>query len=242
MTVTAERTTPTQPSPAGQQRWWRRPWVGPLGLAVTAFVLLFVPRYLSFDPAQSRVPSTFPLHYPFLVGHVLFGTVAMVTCCLQVWPRLRVAYPKVHRWSGRTYVAAALPAGVLALIVGAMTPFGPITAIGDVTQAVLWLGTTTAGFVYARRRNFVQHRRWMIRSFAMTMSIIVNRVIGIVVGMVLTPQLNTTFHGDEFALGQAIPAATMVLTVLFSIISAELWLERDQRKLTRSRRGARAAR
>lgn len=238
--MTMQRSTEHQQPTRRRPSWWRRPWVAPLAMIALAFLGYSVPRYLTLDPGQSRVPSTFALHYAFLVGHVLFGSVAMLAACLQIWPRLRAKYPAVHRWSGRAYVfAGALPAGTLALIVGAASPFGPIAATGDVLLAVLWLGTTTAGYVCARRGDFAQHRRWMIRSFAMTMSIIVNRVIGIAVGLSLRPEM---FHGNQLAYQQALPALTIFLTLLFSILTAELWLERDQRKLTRSRRGARAAR
>lgn len=108
----ADRTKRVEP----KKHWWRRPWVGPLGLVVVAFLAYSLPPYLAFDPARSRVPSTFPAHYLFLVGHVVFGSVAMVTAALQIWPWIRRKYPVLHRCSGRAYVfmrrAALRAAGV----------------------------------------------------------------------------------------------------------------------------------
>jgi hypothetical protein len=37
----------------------------------------------------TRVPATFALHYPLLVAHVMFASVAMVTAVAQLWPGLR---------------------------------------------------------------------------------------------------------------------------------------------------------
>jgi len=77
--------------------WWRRPWVIPLFVAATGFLVYQLPPWLTFDPNRSRIPLKFPLHYWLIVGHVLFGTVALVTMCLQMWPWLRRRYPVVHR-------------------------------------------------------------------------------------------------------------------------------------------------
>src|SRR2546423_11296887 len=57
--------------------WWRRPWVIPLFVAATGFLVYQLPPWLTFDPNRSRIPLKFPLHYWLIVGHVLFGTVAL---------------------------------------------------------------------------------------------------------------------------------------------------------------------
>src|SRR5690349_4566826 len=95
--------------------------VAPLLVLVIAFVAFSLPPYLTGDAAQSRVPiaGTPAGYYPMLVGHVVFGSIAILTCCLQVWPWLRARYPDVHRRIGLAYVfAGVLPAGVLGLILG----------------------------------------------------------------------------------------------------------------------------
>ena len=219
----ADRTKRVEP----KKHWWRRPWVGPLGLVVVAFLAYSLPPYLAFDPTRSRVPSTFPAHYLFLVGHVVFGSVAMVTAMLQIWPWIRRKYPVLHRCSGRAYVfAGVLPSGLLALTIGAATPFGPVTRASDVLLAVVWLGTTWAGYRAARERRFGDHRRWIVRSFALTMSIILNRLIGPIAAIFLEPQLATTFGGSEIALGQSIAALGAWVSWTVALIAAQLWLDR----------------
>ncbi|WP_051728817.1 MULTISPECIES: DUF2306 domain-containing protein [Actinomycetia] len=223
----AERTTRVEPG----KHWWRRPWIAPLGLVVVAFLAYALPPYLAFDPALSRVPSTFPAHYLFLVGHVVFGSIAMVTALLQVWPWIRRKHPVLHRYSGRAYVfAGVLPSGLLALTIGAATPFGPVTRASDVLLAVLWLGTTWAGYRAARERRFGDHRRWMVRSFALTMSIILNRLIGPIAAIFLGPQLATTFGGSEIALGQSIAALGAWVSWTVALIAAQLWLDRKPKR------------
>ncbi len=209
-------------------RWWRRPWILPLAAVAVLFVAISLPRYLTFDPALSRVQQPgVAVHYPFLVAHVIFGSIAMLTCCIQVWPRVRRKYPSVHRYAGRIYVlAGVLPAGAAALVLGATTPFGPVAMASNLLLAVIWLGCTLQGFRAARRRRFADHRRWMIRSFALTVSIITNRVWGVLVGIALEPQLDTTFRGSEELFGQAVGGTVAWLGWTIPLLIAQWWLER----------------
>jgi uncharacterized membrane protein len=227
----------------GRTRWWRRPWVGPFAVVAVTFVAFSLPPYLTLDPGQSRVPRPdgFPPHFPLLVGHVVFGSVALLTCGLQVWPWFRERYPTAHRRVGRVYVlGGVLPAGVLGLTIGAMTPFGPVARASNVLMATLWLAITITGFRMARQGRYVEHRRWMIRSFALTASIITNRVWGAVGVITLSPQLETTFGGDETLLVHAIAGMTTWLGWTIPLLLAEWWLERDLVKRPRRRAGVAA--
>jgi len=211
-------------------RWWRRPWIGPLLFLALAFVVVSVPRYLTLDPQRSLVPQPdgFALHYPLLVAHVGFGSIAMLTCGVQVWPWFRRRYPATHRIIGRIYVCGGvLPAGVLGFTIGAVSPFGPMIRVSNVLLAVLWLTVTIAGIRVARQRRFAEHRRWMIRSFALTMSIISNRVWAVIATIVLMPYLDTTFAGSELLMRQTIAGLAGWLGWVLPLLVAEWWLERD---------------
>ncbi len=212
--------------------WWRRPWVGPLALVVAVFLILSLPRYLTFDPALSRVPapSGFPAYYPILVTHVLLSSVAIVACCFQVWPSFRQRLPRAHRWIGRTYVSAVLPASVMAVVLGVGSPFGPMAQVSNVMLGVLWFTCTVAGFRAARARQFGEHRKWMIRGFALTLSIVSNRIWGVVFAIALAPQLDTTFGGNETFLMMTVAGLTTWVGWTVPLLIAEWWLSRPQRR------------
>ena len=215
----------TRPS---SPRWWQRPWILPLAAVVVLFVAFSLPPYLSLDPARSRVPTPagFPAHYPLLVAHVIFGSVALLTAVLQVWPWLRQRHPAAHRRIGRVYVfGGVLPAGLLGLPVGAFGPFGPVARASNVLLAVVWLTATVTGYRMARRRRYADHRRWMIRSFALTASIITNRIWGVAAYLLLAPQLATTFHGDEVLFSWTIAGLSTWLGWVGTLLVAECWLE-----------------
>ncbi|KZB87779.1 hypothetical protein AVL48_22235 [Amycolatopsis regifaucium] len=207
--------------------------MAPLAVVVVVFLAFSLPPYLAMDPSLSRVPRPpdFTSHYWFLVGHVLFGTIAMIGALIQIWPWFRAEYPAVHRKVGRVYVfAGVLPAGLMALTIGALSPFGPATRVANVLMAVLWLGCTFAGWRAARERRFGEHRRWMIRSFALTMSIIVSRVIGPIAMIVLEPRIATTFGGSELAYQQSIAAITAWSSGTLVLLVTQWYLDRRPAK------------
>ncbi|MDA0566727.1 DUF2306 domain-containing protein [Streptomonospora sp. S1-112] len=234
--ASAGATAPAAPRPPRPRRapapWWRRPWIGPLALVTAAFLVLSLPPYLTLDPAASRVPlhEGNPLHYPLLIGHILFGTVALVTCCLQVWPWLRRRHPAVHRWSGRLYVfAGVLPGAPLALASSILGQQGLSQQVGNSVLSLLWFAFAVAGWRAARRRDFAAHREWMVRGFALTFSIVANRPWIVICTLLALPQLDTVYGGSEAVMVQSVAGASVWLSWLVNLFIAEWWLRRRAR-------------
>ncbi|GAA2409494.1 DUF2306 domain-containing protein [Streptomyces glaucosporus] len=169
------------PAPRSRRGWFGRYYTVPLAVATAAYLLYQLPPYLTFDPARSGIPMRFPLHYAVLAGHVLTGTVTLVTMCLQLWPWLRRNHPAVHRWSGRLYVfAGALPSAALALV---MFPFSfPSGSVAVLMSGVMWAVTSVVGWIRARQGRYAEHRRWMLYSFAIVWG---QTVWGLVIGLTL---------------------------------------------------------
>ncbi len=221
MTVRTEpRPAPVQPPP----KWWRRPWVAPLALVVAAFLAYSLPPYLTLDPAQSRVPAPpgFAAHYGFLVAHIAFGTIAIVGVILQIWPWLRRTHPVAHRRIGRVYVfAGAIPSALMAATIGVVSPFGPVVGALDVVAALLWFGFTVAGWRAVRQRRFADHRKWMIRSFAMCMNTLMTRALSPVGFLLVLPR-----GGDKTTLILSAATVSAVLSVLLLLLLSQWWLDR----------------
>ncbi|WP_166639874.1 DUF2306 domain-containing protein [Amycolatopsis sp. SID8362] len=217
--------TEIRPAPAqGKPTWWRRPWVVPLALVVAVFLAYSVPPYLTLDPARSRVPAPggFAAHYWFLVAHIAFGTIAIVGVILQVWPWLRRTHPVVHRRVGRVYVfAGAIPSAVLAATIGAVSPFGPVVAALDVVAALLWLGFTVAGWRAVRQRRFADHRKWMIRSFAMCMNTLMSRALSPLGFLLVMPR-----GGDKDTMILSAATVSGALSILTLLLLSQWWLDR----------------
>jgi uncharacterized membrane protein len=200
---------------------------GALALVALAFIAFALPPYLSLDPARSRIPppAGVPAYYPLLVVHVVFASIAMVTACVQLSPWVRQMRPAWHRLSGRLYIfGGVLPAGLAGLVIGVLTPFGPIIRASNVLLAVLWLTCTLVGFRMARGGRYADHRRWMTRSITLTLSIITNRIWAVVFTLSLGPQLHTTFGGNEMLMVHAIAGLSGWLGWVLPLLAVEWWV------------------
>ena len=234
--MTSTMNTPRTAPPRPTQAWWRRPWIVPLLLVVAAFLAFSVPPYLTFDPAMSRLepPEGNDFYYPLLVAHVLFGTVAMSTACFQIWPAFRTRHRRGHRITGRIYVyAGALPAGVLGLYIGWYTSAGPSVRVANLVGSALWLTVTIVGLRMARQQRYNEHRRWMSRSFALAMSIVLSRVVNIPAMIVLTPQVDTTFGGSEELMKYSAASIGVWLSPLLLLLLTDWMLERRKPRISR---------
>jgi uncharacterized membrane protein len=203
-----------------------RKWLAPaLALVVVAFLAYSLPPYFT---GGTRVPATFALHYPLLVAHVMFASVAIVAAVAQIWPGLRVRRPALHRRCGRVYLVTAIPAAVCAMVIGAATPFGPFLAVSNVFLASLWLWFTINGYLAARQRRFGDHRRHMIRSATLALSIVTNRIWTPLLFITLQPLQDSIFDGNEkhylwFAAGLG---AWLGWTL--PLLTVQWWLDRKQ--------------
>jgi uncharacterized membrane protein len=202
-----------------------RKWLAPaLAVVVVAFLTYSLPPYFT---GGTRVPATFALHYPLLVGHVMFASAAMVTALAQIWPGLRARRPALHRRVGRVYVCAAIPAAVCAMVIGAATPFGPFLAVSNVFLASLWLWFTINGYLAARQRRFAQHRRHMVLSATLALSIVTNRIWTPVLFISLHSLQDSIFdgNGEHFLWFAAGLGAWLGWTIPF--LTVLRWLNRE---------------
>ncbi|MFE2069130.1 DUF2306 domain-containing protein [Streptomyces sp. NPDC059467] len=215
-----------------------------LSLAVTGILVSVWSRYITFDSGRSRLsPAEHPLFFPILMIHIVGSTVAVITCVLQVWPSLRRRRPRIHRISGRLYVFAGIyPAAVSALVLTFVWPYAPLNAFSDTLTSVLWLSTTTYGFVLARQGRTADHRRWMLRSFALTMSVISNTILIIPIGWFVKPLLHSHFAGNEDVMFQVWSGLDVWLGWTVALLLVEWWLEREQLRRSARRAAARKAR
>ena len=134
-------------------------------------------RYATFNPAVApdELRPNMEAHPPIFVAHTVAAAIALIVGVWQFMPRTRrTAW---HRIEGRIYVGACLIGAAAGFYIAFHTTAGPWAATGFAILAVLWFGATLTGYLNARRRNFELHRRWMVRSYALTSAAITLRLI-----------------------------------------------------------------
>lgn len=109
-------------------------------------------------------------------AHVFTSILTLLAMLTQFVPIRTPRMARVHRWAGRVY------AGVILLIAapsGAVLAWhaegGLVGRTGFGTLTFLWTITTLLGLWTAIHRKLVDHRAWMTRSFALTLSAVTLR-------------------------------------------------------------------
>lgn len=119
------------------------------------------------------------LDFPTVVAlHVVLGGAYLTLAPFQFVRRIRSRHLGYHRRVGRLLVAIGLVVGATALFVGLVIPFfgwGERVIISLFGTA--FLVALTKGFLYVRAGRVSLHREWMIRAFAVGLSIATQRLI-----------------------------------------------------------------
>lgn len=181
-----------------------------VGVALVSF--RYVPRV---GPLAPDIVAN--LHAaPWLTIHAAGGASALLVGWAQFLPALRARRPAVHRWTGRLYMAGCVVAGIAGLPLAFGSTAGPVATAGFGLLAAFWLTTTLLGLRTALERRFAEHRRWMIRSWSLTLAAVTLRLY--LPALMLAPLPPTTSY-----------VAISFLCWVPNLLIAECWLRRGAR-------------
>jgi len=218
----ARRTTRTSTLPAPtatRSRFKTVLWIG-LG-----FTTLFV-----FITSEVFLVADYPMYHVYrlqvisdrhlLIPHVLAALLALLIGPINFSTRIRQHHLQLHRVLGRIYVISVFVGAATGVALAAGRPGLPGTSM----QAAAWIVCTTAALITARNGQIVQHRQWMVRSYAVTFTFVSSRVLN------LWPRY-WSHLGDNFA------SVGIIAFTLASLLIVDLGL--NWRELTCRRDGGR---
>ena len=108
--------------------------------------------------------------------HVYASMWVLLAGFTQFSSHIQSYHPRVHRAFGYIYVTDVLlitgPAG---LLMGVYANGGLPSKISFITLAIGWMTFTAVALVKAKKADFASHRRFMIRSYALTLSAVTLR-------------------------------------------------------------------
>ncbi|MEZ5033222.1 MAG: DUF2306 domain-containing protein [Saprospiraceae bacterium] len=149
-----------------------------LAVAIGLYPILvpFIPE----DQGLLSSKTTDLLRDPFwrtaFFTHISLGGIALLSGMTQFSTRLRHRNPSRHRLLGKIYVGACLISGLAGLYIAQFATGGWIARLGFTLLALAWLITTWTAWRRILVRNTEAHRRWMIRSYALTFAAVTLRL------------------------------------------------------------------
>ena len=121
--------------------------------------------------------SVFQTHATGIYLHIFASIVALALGPFQFSTRLRQSRPALHRWSGRVYLSIGVLIGGSSGLYMAQLAFGGwLARSGFAALALCWLFTGFMAYWAIRRGDIQNHRRWMLRNFALTFAAVTLRI------------------------------------------------------------------
>ncbi len=168
--------------------------IGYFSYLMLLITLQYIP--INFDVAFLRLKQNeiARVHYQYaFFFHVYASFVVLITGISQFSDYLRARYKTFHRMLGKMYVVLVLlvasPSG---LIMAFYANGGISSQLSFTIMAVLWFFFTYKAYQYARNRKWTLHKKFMLRSYALTLSAISLRLFKwIIVSTVAWPPMDT---------------------------------------------------
>jgi uncharacterized membrane protein len=144
---------------------------GVAGYAVFAYSVLPLGALVHPD-----MKANFLAHSAGIYTHIFAASLALLLGPLQFSAPLRQKYTNIHRWFGRIYLTAGVLVGGLAGLYLSQFAFGgPVARLGFAALAICWMYTGLRAYLAIRRGATAEHRKWMIRNFALTFAAVTLR-------------------------------------------------------------------
>ena len=151
-------------------------------LCLVAYTTLLVVGYVLHTPllanrriAAPVVPGLYRFNNIILLAHILTALPALLIGPWQFLPSFRRRWIVLHRIMGKVYVLTILCSSVLGFGLASANRMGYVARAGFMTLAVFWFFTTWRAYVTIRRVDIGAHRRWMLRSYALTLATVTVR-------------------------------------------------------------------
>jgi hypothetical protein len=147
-----------------------------LGAALLTTAVVFV---ITVWPAlTAAVRPVHEGHWGWVLLHTLSGTLMIVTAPLNLYTGETRRWFEWHRHIGCTYIGAGYTATLAALAVNIGNPHGSLSiALSTSLLALAWMLTASLGWRTGAQRRYAAHRRWMIRSYVLTWSFVLCRLV-----------------------------------------------------------------
>ena len=147
----------------------------------------FPPRFDSLF-LQGRELTFTGTYRPAFYVHIFSGPFVLLNGLILLSERVRRRRAGLHRVLGRVQVVVLLVLVLPSSVVMSRNAFGGWPAgLSFLLLSVATAGCAIVGVVYARRRRYDRHRRWMLRCYVLICSAVALRLISGAAGLLEVP-------------------------------------------------------
>lgn len=152
--------------------------------------------------------------------HILFSIFSLVAGLTQFSQYILTKYKKLHRVMGYVYVIDVLCiAGPSGLIMAFYANGNIVSKTSFVLLSSFWILFTALAIIKVLNKDFIEHEKWMMRSYALTLSAITLRLLALVL-----PKFIHLTAKDEYA-----TLAWLSWTVNLLIVEILIYFEKTNR-------------
>jgi uncharacterized membrane protein len=108
--------------------------------------------------------------------HMFCASIALTVGAFQLNSSLRARYLTAHRWAGRVFVVCVIVGGSAGFVMAMKSAAGVVTHVGFGGMAISQVFTTIMAYIAIRKGDRAEHRRWMIRAYAVTYAAVTLRI------------------------------------------------------------------
>jgi len=108
--------------------------------------------------------------------HIILGGIALLIGWMQFSKKIRVKNLELHKVVGKIYVVCVLFSGLASLYIAYFATGGIIAILGFTGLGVIWLYTTTLGYMAIKNGQIAKHQRFMIYSYAACFAAVTLRI------------------------------------------------------------------
>jgi hypothetical protein len=145
----------------------------------------------------NHLPRLYGDHFVLICAHIFMGLLMILLWPLQFWTYLRSKFKKLHYFMGTLFFISAIGVGLTALLISFQIPFGGRgEAVVNLLVVSTFLFCLYRSALEVKKRNFREHKKWIIRTLSLALGIISQRFL-FVHDVIFFPHLEA---GDLFVL------------------------------------------
>ncbi|WP_298894947.1 DUF2306 domain-containing protein [uncultured Psychroserpens sp.] len=108
--------------------------------------------------------------------HILLGGLALLIGWMQFSKKLRAKNLKLHRAIGKVYTISVLFSGLASLYIAYFATGGIVPMLGFMGLGLVWLYSTTLGYMAIKKGQVNKHQKFMIYSYAACFAAVTLRI------------------------------------------------------------------